>query len=147
MHVTHGTRSPTETVAELSQVAASVSDQAHRGHGSTSVGHLAAVICMYYLGQVGYEWLPAGLRDLRGIEPYEVMQVLNSKIRRPVTAYGPDGHEVLTIWGRTVAGRGLIVAIRPLPQTRWNSQIIGARAMTEAEDNVHQAWEATRDGE
>ena len=70
-------------------------------------------------------------------------QVLYSKVRRPIPAFGPDGHEVLTIWGRTVAGRGLIVAIRPL--SRWNWQIIGARAMTEAEDDLHQAWEATRD--
>jgi hypothetical protein len=71
------------------------------------------------------------------------MQVLNSKIRRPVPGYGPHGHELLTIWGRTAAGRGLIVAIRQLSQ--WDWQILGARAMTETEDGTHQAWEATRD--
>jgi len=79
---------------------------------------------MYYLRRVGYEWLPVGLSSLRGVEPFEVNQVLCSKIRRPIPPFGPDWHEVLTIWGRTVAGRGLIVAIQPL--TQWNSQIIGA---------------------
>jgi len=101
------------------------------------------VLSAYYPQRVGYEWLLVGLRDLRGIEPHEVMQVVVSKIRRPISAYGPDGHELLTIWGRTNAGKGLIVAVRQL--SRWDWQIIGARVMTEAEDDVHQAWEATRD--
>jgi hypothetical protein len=93
--------------------------------------------------RVGYEWLTPGLRSLRGIEPYEVMQVLNSKLRRPVPATGPDGHRALTIWGRTATGRGLIVALRPLSQ--WDWQIITARAMSDDENAEHEAWEATRD--
>jgi hypothetical protein len=92
---------------------------------------------------VGYEWLPAGLTSLRGIQPFEVLQVLNSKTRRPIPATGPDGHQVLTIWGRPTAERGLIVAVRPL--SRWDWQIISARRMTEQETALHEAWEATRD--
>jgi hypothetical protein len=92
---------------------------------------------------MGYEWLEAGLRSLRGIEPFEVMQVLNGKIRRPVPATGPDGHWVLTIWGRTALDRPVIVAIRRL--SSWDWQIITARAMTESEITEHEAWEATRD--
>jgi hypothetical protein len=33
---------------------------------------------------VGFEWLEAGLRALRGIEPYEVIQVLSGGKRWPV---------------------------------------------------------------
>ena len=84
-----------------------------------------------------------GLQSLRGIEPCEVLQVLSSKNRRPIPATGPDGHQVLTIWGRTAQGRGVIVAIRPL--SHWDWQIISARAMTAAEASDHQVWEATRD--
>jgi hypothetical protein len=100
---------------------------------------------VYYPWLVGYEWLQPGLGALRGIEPYEVMHVLISAIRRPVPATGPHGHELLTIWGRTAAGRGLIVGIRQLSQ--WDWQILGARVMTEAEDDRHRAWEAARDGQ
>jgi hypothetical protein len=73
------------------------------------------------------------------------MQVLTSKVRRPVPATGPDGHQVLSIWGRTTQGRALIVVVRPLSQ--WDWQIIGARAMTEQEITTHEAWEARRDGQ
>jgi hypothetical protein len=92
---------------------------------------------------VGYEWLEIGLQRLRGIEPHEVMQVLTSKTRRPVPATGPDGHMVLTIWGRTTAGRPLIVGTRRLSQ--WDRQIIGAREMHPNEIAEFEAWEATRD--
>lgn len=90
-----------------------------------------------------YEWLEIGLRLLRGIEPQEVMQVLNSSKRWPRSATGPDGHPVLTIWGRTRAGRPLIVGTRPL--AKWDWQIIGAREMRPAEITEFEAWEATRD--
>jgi hypothetical protein len=92
---------------------------------------------------VGYEWLEIGLQRLRGIEPHEVMQVLTSKIRKPVSATGPDGHPVLTIWGRTHAGRPLIVGTRQL--TKRDRQIIGAREMRPGEIVEFEAWEAARD--
>lgn len=92
---------------------------------------------------MGYEWLDVGLQSLRGVEPHEAMQVIYSKVRRPRPIFGPHGHHALTIWGRTPAGKGVIVAIRQLSQ--WDWQIITARAMTEAEDAEHAEWEATRD--
>ncbi len=91
---------------------------------------------------MGYEWLDVGLRSLHGIEPHEVLQVLSGKIRRPVPATGPDGHRLLTIWGRTEQGRPLIVGVRQL--SRWDWQIISARTMTPSEVTEHEAWEATR---
>jgi len=95
------------------------------------------------MGCVGYEWLEIGLQRLRGIEPHEVMQVLTAKVRRPVPGRGPDGHPVLTIWGRTYEGRLLIVGTRQL--TKWDRQIIGAREMRPSEIAEYEAWEATRD--
>lgn len=89
---------------------------------------------------MGYEWLDAGLRALRGIEPYEVVQVLTAKSRWPRPARGPDGHWVLTVWGRTAAGRPLVAATRQLSQ--WDWQVIGARTMTPAEIGEFEAWEA-----
>lgn len=91
---------------------------------------------------VGYEWLEPGLQALRGIEPHEVMQVLGGERRWPRPATGPDGHQVMAIWGRTPAGRTLIVVVRQL--ARWDWQIIGARQMTWQEIGEFEAWEATR---
>jgi hypothetical protein len=90
---------------------------------------------------VGFEWLEAGLEALRGIEPYEVVQVLSSKRRWPRPATGPDGHPVLTIWGRTEAGRPLVVVTRQLSQ--WDWQIIGARTLTAQETADFEAWDGT----
>jgi hypothetical protein len=92
---------------------------------------------------VGYEWLDIGLRLLVGVEPFEVMQVIYSKIRRPVPGFGPDGQRALTIWGRTNAGKPIIVMIRPLGGFDW--QIITARLMTDAQLAEYEAWEETRD--
>jgi hypothetical protein len=94
---------------------------------------------------VGYEWLQVGLQRSRGVEPYEVNQVLYSKIRRPVPGYGPDGLWVLTIWGRTHAGRPLIVMLRPLARVDW--QIITALPMTVEQLTEFEAWEETRDAD
>jgi hypothetical protein len=69
--------------------------------------------------------------------------VIFGKVRRPVPATGPDGHQVLTIWGRTHAGRPLIVGTRVLNQ--WDKQIIGVREMRPEEIAEFEAWEAARD--
>jgi hypothetical protein len=98
---------------------------------------------MYYRGRVGYEWLSSAMQALRDIEPHEVMYVLNSKVRRPVPAQGPYGHELITIWGRTAEDRALIVAVRQLSQ--WDWQILGVREMRTNEIALHESWEATRD--
>ena len=109
---------------------------------SARIVPLPAVLHLHYHSHVGYEWLDIGLQKLRGIEPQEVMQILNGKTRRPVPGYGPDGHWVLTIWGRTKEGRPLIVVIRPLSGFDW--QILTARPMTDAQLTEFEAWEATR---
>ena len=88
---------------------------------------------------MGYEWLVPALNSLRGIEPHEVMQVLGGKRRRPRPARGPDGHPVLTIWGRTTDGKPVIVVVRRLET--WDWQIIGARVMHPGEASEFEAWE------
>jgi hypothetical protein len=48
---------------------------------------------------------------------------------------------VLTIWGRTDAGRPLVVVTRRL--SRWDWQIIGARDLSAQEVADFEAWEGT----
>jgi hypothetical protein len=48
---------------------------------------------------------------------------------------------VLTIWGRTPAGRPLVVVTRRL--SRWDWQVIGARDLTGQEKGEFEAWEGT----
>jgi hypothetical protein len=89
-----------------------------------------------------HRWVGEGLRALRGIEPYEVVQALSASRRLPVAARS-GGIPVLTIWARTQAGRPLIVGLRksgPLDQ-----DIIGAREMTAAELARFEQWEADSD--
>jgi hypothetical protein len=90
---------------------------------------------------VGYEWLSAGLDALRGIEPYEVQQVLRASRRWPRPGRDPvTGVEILTVWGRTRTGRGLLVAVRHLQGLDW--QIIGARPLRSGEVEQLEKWEA-----
>ena len=89
---------------------------------------------------MGYEWLAAALAGLRGVEPYEVLQVLSAARRMPLAAESA-GLRFLTISARTAAGRPLIVAVRLLGG--HDQQIIGAREMTEQELVRFEAWEAT----
>ena len=90
-----------------------------------------------------YEWEEWGLRALIGIEPYEVRQVLDSKVRWPRPGVDPlTGLPVLTIWGRTNAGRPLIVGVHHVSGFTW--KIIGAREMTGDELTQFARWEETR---
>lgn len=94
----------------------------------------------YYTGRVPYEWEDWALSALKGIEPYEVWHVLEEASRRwPRPAAGPQGLPVLTIWGRTRAGRGVIVAVRRVEDFTW--KIIGAREMTSRELAEFCRWE------
>jgi hypothetical protein len=88
---------------------------------------------------VGYVWAAIVVAKLAGIEPYEVMQALTGARRLPRLARGPGGIPVLTIWGRSRAGRRLIVAIRQLDDFDW--QILGAREMTASEAAEYDRWE------
>jgi hypothetical protein len=91
---------------------------------------------------VGYEWVPLLLARLRGIAPHEVMQVLeDERPRWPRPALASRGIPVLAIWGRTRAGRRLIVVLRPTKVSHdW--LIIGAMEMAAAQVAEFDRWEA-----
>lgn len=91
-----------------------------------------------------YEWTEFLLSLLarQGIEPYEVGQVLASPCRWPRPAMTEQGM-ALTIWGRTKAGRGLVVLLRP-GEGPFNQVIMGARGMTAAESQEFRQWEERR---
>ena len=91
-----------------------------------------------------YSWAPWSLSGLKGIEPYEVLQVLDATRRWPRQAHGPDGVRVLTVWARTAAGRPLIVAVRRTGA--WDWLILGARDMHVRERIEFVRWEETQDG-
>jgi hypothetical protein len=95
---------------------------------------------------MGWIWAPFFVMDYlgaSGIEPHEVMAILNGKIRWPRPAVASTGHAPLTIWGRTGAGRPLVVAVRPLEGRDW--EIVGARVLTPGELGELEEWEAGRD--
>ena len=87
---------------------------------------------------MGYEWLTEALQALRGVEPYEVAQVLSAGRRMPLAAESASVR-FLTISGRTHTGRPLIVAVRLLGG--HDQQIIGARPMTPSELTRFENWE------
>ncbi|BCY13843.1 hypothetical protein [Actinoplanes sp. L3-i22] len=87
---------------------------------------------------MGYEWLAVALQALRGISPAEVNQVLGARRRRPVPAEAA-GLPVITVWGRTVIGRPLIVVVRQVGD--FDYMIIGAREMDEKQLGQFEQWE------
>lgn len=89
----------------------------------------------------GYLWLEITLAQLRGIEPYEVLQALSGRRRYPVPGHSPEGVRVLTIWARTRAGRPLVVALRKVPDSQRDWWIVGAREMSESERALFERWE------
>jgi hypothetical protein len=91
---------------------------------------------------VPYEWDDWALAALAGIEPYEVRQALEAKQRWPRRATSATGISVVSVWGRTVAGRPLIVAVYHVAGFIW--KIIGARDMTDKELIEFGQWEETR---
>jgi hypothetical protein len=79
-----------------------------------------------------------------GLEPGDALWVLSHDPRWPRPAVDPvTGVWTLTIWGRTSAGRAILVATRPLGGRDW--EIVGARHLTAAEQTELQGWEADRD--
>lgn len=89
-----------------------------------------------------YEWQEWALRGLVGIEPYEVLQALESRHRWPRRGTALSRRMVLTIWSRTRTGRPLIVALYHDAGFAW--KIIGARDMTAAELTEFLDWERKR---
>lgn len=92
-----------------------------------------------------YEWLPTAFAVLvlAGIEPHEVMQVLYGANRRPVPVVDSvTGLRALNIWGRTAAGRPMVVTVRLA--AGFHMRIVGARDMTVAERKEYERWETSR---
>ncbi|WP_189168190.1 hypothetical protein [Pilimelia anulata] len=89
---------------------------------------------------MGYDWLPQALEALRGIQPYEVTQVLGAERRMPVAAISA-GVRIITIAGRTLTGRALVVAVRRVDD--FDQLILGARELTPGELARFEQWEAT----
>lgn len=91
-----------------------------------------------------YEWLHTAFAVIavRGIEPYEVLQVLYGPSRRPVPVRSPIGLPFLDIWGRTKTGRPLIVTLRRT--SGFDALIVGAREMNGKEQEEFEAWETSR---
>jgi hypothetical protein len=92
---------------------------------------------------MGWEWIPGGLDWLVGIEPYEVSQVLDSAKKWPRPGRSSDtGIGGLTIWGRTRAGRPLMIGVKLLPGL--DMQVYSARELTVDQIAELEEWEATR---
>lgn len=100
---------------------------------------MTRVLCLV----VGYDWPEWALDRLRGMQPWEVMQVLTGKRPRwPRRGRDGTGASILTIWGRTNAGRALKVGVYQVSAWQWH--IASARDMTPAELAEFQQWEETR---
>lgn len=92
---------------------------------------------------VGYDWTGWALDHLRGIEPWEVLQVLTGKRARwPRRGRSASGASILTVWGRTYAGRALIVGVYQVDTWQWH--IASAREMSDRELAEFARWEETQ---
>jgi hypothetical protein len=90
-----------------------------------------------------WSWFPLALRNLTGIEPWEVIQALSADRRWPRPMIAEDtGIRALTIWARTRAGRPLKVAVRHVEGREW--EIVAAAELTPDEDEQLREWEGNR---
>jgi hypothetical protein len=103
------------------------------------------VLALYYGGKVGYEWDGGALEWIarNGLEPGEVLQVLNGR-KWPRVGLTPEGLRVLTLWGRTRAGKGIVVMVRSQSGRSLDAWIVNARTMTVAEQAEFLAWEESQ---
>lgn len=91
---------------------------------------------------MGYTWLPGLFAILTDVEPQEAMEVLLGHRRWPRRTTGPGGLPLLGIYGRTNAGRTVVVYIRHDHGLDWT--IVSARPMTPDEHGEYEQWEAHR---
>jgi hypothetical protein len=90
---------------------------------------------------MGYRWMPGLFAILDGVEPDEVMQVLDGPDRRwPRPTTGPRGLPMLALLGRARTGRPIVVYVRHDQGLDW--EIIAARPMTAGEADEFDRWEA-----
>jgi hypothetical protein len=55
-----------------------------------------------------------------------------------------EGLRVLTLWGRTRAGKAILVLVRPMPVRPLDAWIVNARPMTEPELAEFARWEESQ---
>jgi hypothetical protein len=94
---------------------------------------------------VPYDWLRTALAwiEARGIEPYEVTQILYGRHRLPRPVVDPlTGLRFIRITGRTRAGRLLTVTVR-LGLDRAHV-IVSAGEAAADEREEYERWERTR---
>jgi hypothetical protein len=94
---------------------------------------------------VGCEWDGGALDWIarNGLEPGEVLQVLYGR-KWPRVAVIREGLRMLTLWGRTRADRGILLAVRPMPGHPLDAWIVNARAMNTAELTELAEWEESQ---
>jgi hypothetical protein len=97
-----------------------------------------------YAGDVVYRWIPAVLAALKGIEPYEVIQALTAFRRLPVAGRAGHSVPVVGIFGRTWAGRLLLIVVRLVPDS-LDQEIAAVRDATSEEVAMFERWEANTD--
>ena len=51
---------------------------------------------------------------------------------------------MLTLWGRTRAGKGIMVAVRPMPGHPLDAWIVNARPLNDAELTELAQWEESQ---
>jgi hypothetical protein len=92
-----------------------------------------------------FRWVLAALAALTNFDEYEVWEILRGDPKaiwwRPAHV---AGFQVDTAWGRTRAGRYLIVVTRRTAVPHENL-IIGPRDMTPAEIAEYEQWKENRD--
>jgi hypothetical protein len=90
---------------------------------------------------MGFKWSYFGLgqAEKAGIEPYEALDALKGSWPRPTAS---NGLPVLTFWGRTRTGRGLIIVTRRTGP--WDWEILQLREMTTAEGAEYDRWKEAR---
>lgn len=91
---------------------------------------------------MGFEWSywSLGRAYAAGVQEYEVEQAMRGAWPRPATV--DIGLMVLVFWGRTEAGRGLLIVTRQVGQ--WDREYIDVRELTSAEDAELAQWEKGR---
>jgi hypothetical protein len=94
---------------------------------------------------MGYEWDYGALDWVarNGLEPGEVLQAVYGR-KWPRVAVTPEGLRVLTLWGRTRAGKGILVMVRPMLGHPLDAWIVNARPMTDTELAELAQWEESQ---
>lgn len=93
------------------------------------------------MGTEWYEWARKRLGP--GIHPDEALEVVAGfHPRRPMWGTSDNGVAIFTIWGRTFAGRPLIVGVDKVGQ--FQQMLVSAREMTPEQLADFVMWEVSR---